>query len=245
MRHARRRTAGVVAAILLLCGCTAQAAPSGSATRAAASTAVSAPASSGGASTVAVRQLLAALHVQRESSGDRRYDRELFGYGGDLDPDRDGCYTRREVLIRDSIAPVRIGSSCFVTGEWRSSFDDRVTRDPNAFTIDHTVPLLEAWRSGADAWPSQRLVAYGNDLGYRWSLQAVTAQLNEDKGNSDPASWLPPLHRCRYVAEWVGVKARWGLSIDSEEVAAIQQVLAGCGDLRVARPGMPDLVALT
>ena len=107
------------------------------------------------------------------------------------------------------------------------------------------MPLLEAWRSGADEWHAQRLIAFGNDLGYRWSLQAVTAAVNEDKGNRDPDGWLPPRNRCTYVTAWVAVKTRWGLAADADEVAAIRRVLDGCGELRIARPGTPDLAALT
>ena len=224
----------VVGAVVLLSGCAAEEPP---VRRAAGPT--------NGAATVSVRSLLDALPVRTETYGDR-FDRDRFDYGGDLDPDGDGCWTRREVLIRDSIVPPTVsGRSCAVTGEWRSVFDGAVTRDPDAFTIDHTVPLLEAWRSGADGWTAQRLVAYGNDLGYRGSLRAVTAALNEDKGNADPATWLPPRDRCDYVSTWVAVKTRWGLAVDPDERDAIARVLDGCGDARIARPPAPDLDALT
>ena len=225
-------TAGLGAAVVLS-GCTAAEAPA----------ATQGTATSAGA-TVPVRALLDALPVRAETRG-VRFDRDRFDYGGDLDPDGDGCWTRREVLIRDSIVAPRIGRSCAVTGEWRSAFDGMTSRDPDAFTIDHTVPLLEAWRSGADEWPEQRLVAYGNDLGYRGSLRAVTAALNEEKGNADPATWLPPQDRCAYVAVWVAVKTRWGLAVDADERDAIERVLDGCDDPSIARPPVPDLDALT
>ncbi|MFD1722135.1 HNH endonuclease family protein [Amnibacterium endophyticum] len=229
-----RRILLSAAALVLLAGCSA--AP-GAAERSA-----SAPSSPTGTSSV--RALLDGLVVRPERSG-AGYDRDRFGYGGDLDPDGDGCWTRREVLIRDSVVPPTIGASCRVTGEWRSAFDGRTTTDPDAFTIDHLVPLLEAWRSGAERWDPRRLVAYGNDLGYRPSLQAVTAALNEQKGNADPARWLPPRDHCGYVADWVGVKARWRLAVDPAELAAIERVLDGCGDLRIPSPGEPDLDSLT
>lgn len=216
--------------LLLLCGC------AGPPTTSAAPTS--------GSGTASVAGLLAELPVRAQTVR-TGYDRDRFGYGGDLDPDGDGCWTRREVLIRDSVVRPTIGPSCRVTGEWRSPFDGAVTTDPDAFTIDHAVPLLEAWRSGADRWDARRLVAYGNDLGYRWSLQAVPADLNEDKGDADPARWLPPEHRCAYVAAWVAVKARWRLAVDPVELVALRRVLSGCGDLRVEAPGEPDLAALT
>ena len=224
---------GAVAGLLLLSGCSAgQASGPRPATGAAAD------------GRVRVSVLLDGLPVRDETRG-VRFDRDRFDYGGDLDPDGDGCWTRREVLIRDSLVTPRIGRSCSVAGRWRSALDGVMTADPDALTIDHTVPLLEAWRSGADEWSQQRLVAYGNDLGWAGSLRAVTAALNEEKGNSDPASWLPPLDRCGYVSTWVQVKARWGLGVDAQERNAIERVLEGCDDPQVPRPPAPDLDALT
>jgi hypothetical protein len=188
--------------------------------------------------------LLQALRVAPDDRG-RTYVRSAFGYGdGEFDPDGDGCWTRREVLIRDHVGPLTIGRGCRLTGEWRSIYDGRTTTDPDAFTLDHLVPLAEAWRSGADRWSADRLTAYGNDLGYRWSLVAVTKTVNEDKGDQDPATWLPDLDRCTYVAAWVAVKTRWDLAVDARERAAIAAELTRCGPTRVAAPGSPDLATL-
>lgn len=57
--------------------------------------------------------------------------------------------------------------------------------------------------------------------------------------DSDPAQWLPPLTsaRCSYVAQWIGVKDRWNLSIDSTEKAALQRVASGvCGTAGLTLP---------
>jgi hypothetical protein len=196
------------------------------------------------ASTADAATLLAGLDVEREDWS-VPYDREAFGYGnGEFDPDGDGCWTRREVLIRDHVGPLGIGRGCRLTGEWRSVYDGRTTTDPDAFTLDHLVPLAEAWRSGAERWDADRLVAYGNDLGYRWSLVAVTQQVNEDKGDQDPASWQPERDRCTYLAAWVAVKSRWRLAVDPAERDALASGLDACGPTRIAAPGTPDLAAL-
>ena len=69
-----------------------------------------------------------------------------------------------------------------------------------------------------------------NDLGDWRSLRAVTAASNRSKGDRDPAQWLPPLasFRCTYASEWVVVKVRWSLYVDTAERSALKQVLAGC-----------------
>ena len=85
--------------------------------------------------------------------------------------------------------------------------------------IDHVVPLAEAWRSGAWSWSSARRSSYANDLGAGWTLRAVTDNVNQAKGDDDPAHWMPP-HApatCRYLADWVSVKLRWKLSVDTAE----------------------------
>ncbi len=38
---------------------------------------------------------------------------------------------------------------------------------------------------------------------------------------------------CRYLADWVTVKTRWRLSIDTAERAAIKKTATGCGDPRI------------
>ena len=51
------------------------------------------------------------------------YDRDRFGYPSDLDGD--GCATRPEVLIRDSLTSAQVDpAGCHVVaGDWRSVYD--------------------------------------------------------------------------------------------------------------------------
>src|SRR6056297_1534309 len=76
------------------------------------------------------------------------YDRDLFPHW--LDGSGDGCDTRREVLIRDSLTDVAVGTRCSLDdGFWLSTYDGYSTPDPTELEIDHVVALAEAWRSGA------------------------------------------------------------------------------------------------
>lgn len=72
----------------------------------------------------------------------------------------------------------------------------------------------------------------------------VTASLNQDKSNKDPARWIPTKNRCTYAKAWVSVKARWGLSVDRAEKAAHTRILAKCGGARVLKPGTRNLLHL-
>ena len=48
---------------------------------------------------------------------------------------------------------------------------------------------------------------------------------NISKGARDPASWMPPnrSYWCKYLADWVSVKKKWGLAMDIKEVDAIKK----------------------
>jgi len=148
-----------------------------------------------------------------------------------IDADGDGCNTRYEVLIKESLTTVHIGAGCYLTrGKWRSVYDGLVSTNPTKFQIDHVVALKEAWDSGAWAWTASRRKAYANDLGDGRTLRAVSIASNDAKSDRDPAQWLPPLtsFRCTYAIWWVDIKVRWHLSVDSAERAVLRSLLLRC-----------------
>jgi hypothetical protein len=61
----------------------------------------------------------------------------------------------------------------------------------------------------------------------RPQLLAVSATSNRQKGDGDPAEWLPARedYQCEYVRAWVQVKQYYGLSVDTLEKAALGNVL--------------------
>ncbi len=150
------------------------------------------------------------------------YRRGLFRHW--TDADGNGCRTRAEVLIRDAIVGPDVEPPCrIVGGTWLSPYDGLTLRSPREVDIDHVVPLAEAWRSGASAWTDGRREAYANDLAVPWALAAVSQSSNRSKADRDPAAWVPPSAEflCQYLADWLGVKARWGLNIDDRERSAV------------------------
>lgn len=171
-----------------------------------------------GTSTLAT--VLAALSVAPEQRAG--YNRDLFVHW--IDADRDGCDTRREVLIQEAVIAPAVGAGCVLSGgQWLSLYDNLTLADPSLLDIDHVVPLAEAWDSGAFGWDAARRQAFANDLGVAWSLIAVSAGSNRSKSDADPAEWLPPnaAYRCQYLGDWVAVKARWSLAVDPVEKAVI------------------------
>ncbi len=173
--------------------------------------------------------VLATIAVMNEySSG---YDRDLFKHW--IDADGDGCNTREEVLIAESLTPAQVDAyGCkVIEGDWYSPFDNVTHTLPGGLDIDHMVPLKEAWDSGAWAWTARQRQLFANDLSDRRPLIAVSAGANRSKGEKDPVNWLPTntAYRCTYLADWVAIKAHWKLSMDQSEFGRVKNLLtASC-----------------
>ena len=163
------------------------------------------------------------------------YQRDLFPHWTVIN----SCSTRERVLIEEStsFAQVDVFGCRVVAGDWVSPFDGRMWDDPAEIQIDHLVALKEAWESGAWAWTENQRRAFANDMDDPRPLNAVTGSVNQSKSDHDPPRWLPPLEsaRCQYIADWIAVKARWQLTMDSTEKTFLQSYLRNnCPDQRIA-----------
>lgn len=181
------------------------------------------------------RSILSSIKVENEYQ--TGYKRKLFIHWADLDGN--GCDTREEVLMRDSVSKPQVDSyRCYVVaGDWVSPYDGAKLGDRGDVDIDHVVALKEAWDSGAWAWSESQRKAYANDMTDRRTLIAVTDRVNVSKSDKDPSNWMPPLRSywCTYLGDWISVKARWGLSMDQSEFGRINNLLASdCASLTIA-----------
>ena len=155
------------------------------------------------------------------------YDRELFVHW--IDSDGDGCDTRQEVLIAESIKGPNIGSKCAISGgKWLSHYDGKYHDRTSTLAVDHLVPLAEAWRSGAWNWTAEQREAYANDLEDSRVLNAITSGLNKSKSDNDLKKWLPEKGKCEYIESWVAIKARYSLSVDEGEMVVIKKYYKSC-----------------
>jgi hypothetical protein len=156
------------------------------------------------------------------------YKRSLFKHW--VDADKNGCDTRKEVLIEEAVIKPKIGKKCLLTsGKWLSPYDGKLYTKDSALDIDHLVPLAEAWRSGAWAWSALQRQNYANDLTEPKALVAVSLGLNRQKGDRDPSKWLPPKDQCRYIADWITVKHKYSLTVDLIEADTLSAALIQCG----------------
>lgn len=170
------------------------------------------------------RSYLASLTVATE---DRTgYSRDLFPHWITISG---ACNTRETVLKRDGSNVVTDSACAATSGSWYSPYDGATWSAASDVDIDHVVPLAEAWDSGASRWSTSQRQSFANDL-TRPQLIAVTDNVNQAKGDQDPATWMPSrtAYRCTYARAWVQVKYYYNLSVDSAEKSALTNYLAGC-----------------
>ncbi|MGI5454425.1 HNH endonuclease family protein [Streptomyces sp. CA-249302] len=175
-------------------------------------------------SAATARTYLASLTVATEVR--TGYERDLFPTWITISGT---CNTREYILKRDG-SNVVVNSACTATsGSWYSVYDGATWTAASDVDIDHLVPLAEAWDSGARNWTTAQRQAFANDV-TRPQLLAVTDNVNQSKGDQDPAEWMPPLssYACTYVRAWVQVKYYYDLSVDSAEKSKLSSVLSGC-----------------
>lgn len=168
------------------------------------------------------------------------YERSLFGDAWTDDVavagGRNGCDTRNDILRRDLVDVVtKPGSNgCAVLS---GILNDPYTGTSFAFErgpgssaevqIDHVVSLSGAWQTGAQQWDEFTRRNFANDP---QNLQATLGWVNQEKGDGDAATWLPPnkAYRCTFVSRIVAVKAAYRLWVTPPERDAIARVLGEC-----------------
>lgn len=171
------------------------------------------------------RAHLAALTVRAEGA--------MTGYSRDKFPhwitQSGTCNTRESVLKRDGTNVVTDSSCAATSGRWFSPYDGATWTAASDVDIDHVVALAEAWRSGASSWTQSRRQTFANDM-TNPQLIAVTDNVNQAKGDKDPAAWSPPLqsYRCTYAKMWVRTKDNYDLTVQQSEKDALTAMLGTC-----------------
>lgn len=164
------------------------------------------------------------------------YSREQFGGGWER---IDDCDMRNYILARDLTETTFVTPSCKVAsgilsdpyGGKRIAF----TRGPetsNDVQIDHIVALSDAWQKGAQSLTREQRVSLANDP---LELLAVDGNLNQQKGDGDAATWLPPnkTYRCEYVARQIAVKKKYSLWVTRSEYDAMASILQSCPSQKI------------
>ena len=231
------RSVSALVALLTVAACTSvapsattsAASTNGSTAKAATTTATSAKARPLPTRPTTAPSGLLALTIMAPSHQDT-YLRTAFGNG--WAPQGSCQNTRAVVLEHQSTVPVVMSSSgCTgVSGRWVDPWSGVVTTTSHLLDIDHTVPLANAWWSGAWSWSTTERVDFANDLVDADHLDAIPAHENRAKGDEGPDLWKPPLRSswCRYALAWDRIKVKWHLSATPTEWAALRDMVATC-----------------
>jgi Protein of unknown function (DUF1524) len=161
------------------------------------------------------------------------YAREQFSDGW---AEVDGCDMRNYILARDMPSHIIDADDCRVnSGTLNDPYTgqtilfQRGSGSSSLVQIDHVVALSDAWQKGAQNIDEGLRAQFANDP---LNLLAVDGATNQQKSDSDAASWLPPntSYRCRYVARQIAVKLKYHLWVTAAERDAIAGVLQACPD---------------
>jgi hypothetical protein len=103
-----------------------------------------------------------------------------------------------------------------------SLFTGTVSRSITAVSVANIVTAREAWESGAWAWNASKRKSFMNDRADLTMLALVRATSAQQRGDKDPAGWMPGSSTCAYLRNWVSVKTKWGLAMDQREFVAVK-----------------------
>ncbi|MCV7222025.1 HNH endonuclease family protein [Mycolicibacterium elephantis] len=150
---------------------------------------------------------------------------------------RNGCDTRNDILDRDLADKTYVSIERCPTAVATGTLFDPYTNAVIAFTrgagvgasvqIDHLVPLALAWDLGARDWPEEMRVRFANDPA---NLLAVAGEPNQDKGDQEPADWMPPnrAFHCQYAMQFIEVLRGYRLPIDAPSATVLRDAASTC-----------------
>lgn len=145
--------------------------------------------------------------------------------------------TRNDILDRDLVEKTYVAISrcpaAVATGVLHDPYTSltipftRGNQTGAAVQIEHIVPLAYAWDQGARIWTDALRVRFANDPA---NLVAVQGRANQDKGDKEPALWMPPneAFHCQYAMQFIAVMRGYGLPVDALSVQPLQQAAHTC-----------------
>jgi Protein of unknown function (DUF1524) len=173
----------------------------------------------------------------------RGYDYRRVAFGDTWTDDNpapgghNGCDTRNDVLDRDLVDKTYVSikrcPNAVATGTLRDPYTNatvafvRGNQVGASVQIDHIVPLALAWDLGARHWTDEMRLRFANDPA---NLLAVAGQANQDKGDAEPAAWMPPnsAFRCQYAMQFIAVLRGYGLPVDAPSATVLRDAAATC-----------------
>jgi hypothetical protein len=169
-----------------------------------------------------------AITISKKTRTIPTYDRKTWPHW--VDQDRDCQNTRAEILIRDSLEPVKFkrNKGCSVSwGKWFGPYTGKVFTKASDIDIDHIVPLGHAHKVGGANWSRAQKRRFANDFA---NLISVDDSTNQAKGSKSPARWKPPRREywCTYASKWRRIKRKYSLTISVPEERSLRVMEKEC-----------------
>ncbi len=148
-----------------------------------------------------------------------------------------GCDTRNDILDRDLVDKTYVSIKRCPNAVGTGTLVDPYTSAVVPFTrgnkvgaavqIDHIVPLALAWDLGARDWTEEKRIRFANDPA---NLLAVDGPTNQDKGDQQPADWMPPnsAFHCQYAVQFIAVLRGYALPVDAPSAAVLRDATESC-----------------
>jgi hypothetical protein len=173
----------------------------------------------------------------------RGYDYRRAAFGDSWTDDHtapgghNGCDTRNDILDRDLVDKTYVSikrcPTAIATGTLHDPYTNAVvafvrgSQTGAAVQIEHIVPLAYAWDMGARNWTDEMRTRFANDPA---NLLAVSGQVNQDKGDQEPATWMPPnsAFHCQYAVQFIEVLRGYGLAVDAPSAPVLRNAAATC-----------------
>lgn len=173
----------------------------------------------------------------------RGYDYRRAAFGEAWDDDNsapggyNGCDTRNDILNRDLVdktfVSIKRCPNAVATGTLHDPYTNaaisfvRGNQTGASVQIDHIVPLALAWDLGARYWPDHLRLRFANDPA---NLLAVQGKANQEKGDQEPAHWMPPNRAfwCQYAVQFTEVLRGYGLPVDAPSAVVLHDAAGTC-----------------
>lgn len=148
-----------------------------------------------------------------------------------------GCDTRNDILNRDLVDKTYVAikrcPDAVATGTLNDPYTNAVIafmrgeKTGAAVQIDHIVPLALAWDLGARNWTDEMRLRFANDPA---NLIAVAGGANQDKGDKEPATWMPPntAFHCQYAMQFIAVLRGYALPVDAPSAGVLRKAASTC-----------------